>query len=173
MCNAGGIPPKTNHTGRKTLVQKLQDNDDLPNQIIQITGHKNLQSINNYCSLRERQIENISNILTSTALMNHEVSEVSQGAFHFPVGAPPFQHYQLAASSSTSSVHENQLQTMFHGNAITGGVFNINMASSQSAVSSPESELPKKKFHWVMCFESDSGSSKENWSWSCEQRVQQ
>ena len=173
MCNAGGIPPKTNHTGRKTLVQKLQDNDDLPNQIIQITGHKNLQSINNYCSLRERQIENISNILTSTALMNHEVSEVSQGAFHFPVGAPPFQHYQLAASSSTSSVHENQLQTMFHGNAITGGVFNINMASSQSAVSSPESELPKKKFHWVMCFELDSGSSKENWSWSCEQRVQQ
>ena len=147
MCNAGGIPPKTNHTGRKTLVQKLQDNDDLPNQIIQITGHKNLQSINNYCSLRERQIENISNILTSTALMNHEVSEVSQGAFHFPVGAPPFQHYQLAASSSTSSVHENQLQTMFYGNAITGGVFNINMASSQSAVSSPESELPKKKFH--------------------------
>ena len=173
MCNAGGIPPKTNHTGRKTLVQKLQDNDDLPNQIIQITGHKNLQSINNYCSLRERQIENISNILTSTALMNHEVSEVSQGAFHFPVGAPPFQHYQLAASSSTSSMHENQLQTMFHGNAITGGVFNINMASSQSAVSSPESEPPKKKFRWVMCIESDSAGSKENWSWSCEQRVQQ
>ena len=172
MCNAGGIPPKTNHTGRKTLVQKLQDNDDLPNQIIQITGHKNLQSINNYCSLRERQIENISNILTSTALMNHEVSEVSQGAFHFPVGAPPFQHYQLAASSSTSSVHENQLQTMFHGNAITGGVFNINMASSQSAVSSPESEPPKKKFRRVMCIESNSGSQ-ENWSWSCEQRVQQ
>ena len=144
MCDAGGIPPKTNHTSRKTLVQKLQDNDVLPNQIIQITGHKNLQSINNYSSLRERQIENISNILSSTALTNHEVSEVSRGAF--PVGAPPFQHYQLAASSSTSSMHENQLQTMFHGNAITGGVFNINMASSQSAVSSPESEPPKKKF---------------------------
>ena len=48
MCDAGGIPPKTNHTSRKTLVQKLQDSDVLPNQIIQITGHKNLQSINNY-----------------------------------------------------------------------------------------------------------------------------
>ena len=56
------------------------------------------------------------------------------------------------------SVHENQLQTMFHGNAITGGVFNINMASSQSAVSSPESEPPKKKFRRVMCIESNSGS---------------
>ena len=38
---------------------------------------------------------------------------------------------------------------MFYGNAITGGVFNINMASSQSAVSSPESEPPKKKFRRV------------------------
>ena len=74
MCDAGGIPPKTNHTSRKTLVQKLQDNDVLPNQIIQITGHKNLQSINNYSSQRERQMENISNILSSTASTNREVS---------------------------------------------------------------------------------------------------
>ena len=127
-------------------MQNLQDNDDPPNQIVQITGHKNLQSINNYSSLRERQMENISNILSSTASTNHEVSDVSRGAFHFPVTAPPFHHYQLAASSSTSSVHENQLQTMFYGNTITGGVFNINMASSQSATGSPESEAPKKKF---------------------------
>ena len=113
MCEAGGIPPKTNHAGRKTHVQKLQDNDVLPNQIKQITGHKNLQSINNYSRLRGRQMENISNILSGTGWMNCEDSEVSRGAFHFLVGAPPFQHYQLAASSSTSSVHENQLQTMF------------------------------------------------------------
>ena len=53
MCEVGGIPRKTNHAGRKTLVQKLQDNDVPPNQIIQITGHKNLQSINNYSGLRE------------------------------------------------------------------------------------------------------------------------
>ena len=33
MCEAGGIPPKTNHAGRKILVQKLQDNDVPPNQI--------------------------------------------------------------------------------------------------------------------------------------------
>ena len=118
MCEAGGIPRKTNHAGRKTLVPKLQDNDFTPNQIVQITGHKNLQSINNYSSLRERQMENISNILSRTASTNREVSDVSRGAFHFPVGAPPFHHCQLAASSSTSSVHENQLQTMFYGNTI-------------------------------------------------------
>ena len=50
-----------------TLLQKLQDNNVLPNQIVQITGHKNLQSINNYSSLRERQMENISKILSSSS----------------------------------------------------------------------------------------------------------
>ena len=37
----------------KTLVQKIQVNNVPPNQIVHITGHKNLQSINNYSSLRE------------------------------------------------------------------------------------------------------------------------
>ena len=42
MTQAAGISGKTNHSGRKTLVQKLQDSGVPPNQIIQITGHKNL-----------------------------------------------------------------------------------------------------------------------------------
>ena len=49
---------KTNHSGRKTLVQKLQDSGIPPNQITQImAGHKNVQSVNNYSSLREKQME--------------------------------------------------------------------------------------------------------------------
>ena len=50
----------------KPLVQKLQESGVPPNQIIQITGHKNLQSVNNYSSLREQQMESISRILSST-----------------------------------------------------------------------------------------------------------
>ena len=53
MTETAGISVKTNHSGGETLVQKLQDNDVPPNQIVQITGHKNLLSINNYSSLRE------------------------------------------------------------------------------------------------------------------------
>ena len=52
MTETAGISVKTNHSARKTLVQKLQDNDVPPNQIVQITGHKNLQSVNNYRSLQ-------------------------------------------------------------------------------------------------------------------------
>ena len=44
MTQVAGISGKTNHSGRKTSVQKLQDSGVPPNQIIQITGHKNLVS---------------------------------------------------------------------------------------------------------------------------------
>ena len=60
MTQTAGISGKTNHSGRKTLVQKLLDSGVPPNQIIRITGHKNVQSVNNYSSLREKQMESIS-----------------------------------------------------------------------------------------------------------------
>ena len=66
ITQAAGISGKTNHSGRKTSVQKLQDSGVPPNQIIQITGHKNVHSVNNYISLREKQMESISRIFSST-----------------------------------------------------------------------------------------------------------
>ena len=49
---AAGISSKANHcVHRKSLVQKLQVSGVPPNQIIQIMGHKKLQSVNNYNSL--------------------------------------------------------------------------------------------------------------------------
>ena len=54
MTQAAGISGETNHNGRKTLGQKLQHSGAPPSQIIQITGHKNLQSVKNYSSLREK-----------------------------------------------------------------------------------------------------------------------
>ena len=49
----------TNHSGRKTLTQTLLNHDVPPTQIIQVTGHKNLQSVNNYGAMGERQQENV------------------------------------------------------------------------------------------------------------------
>ena len=58
---------KTNHSGRKTLVKKLQDSGVPPNQMTQImAGHKNVQSVNNYSSLQEKQMQSISRILSWT-----------------------------------------------------------------------------------------------------------
>ena len=44
-----------NHSTRKHLVQKLVDNNIPPNEIVQITGHKNVNSLNNLTSLYLRE----------------------------------------------------------------------------------------------------------------------
>ena len=56
----------TNHSGRKRMIQKLNDQEVLPTHIMQIFGHKNVQRLNDYSSLLEKQQRNISNILHST-----------------------------------------------------------------------------------------------------------
>ena len=67
----------TNHNARKTLVQKLRESDVPPTEIVQITGHKNLQSINNYSSSGEKQQMAISTLL-STACSSTSVSQQLQ-----------------------------------------------------------------------------------------------
>ena len=124
MTETAGISVKTNRSGGETLVQKLQDNDVPPNQIVQITGHKNLLSINYYSLLRERQIKNISKIWSSSSSTMNAVLPAVQQSLKSP---------------------ESTLQTMFQGNYITGGVFNINLAATKNTITSPELGPKAKK----------------------------
>ena len=98
MTRAAGISGKTNHSGRKTLVQKLQDSGVPPNQIIQITGHKNVQSVNNYSSLREKQMESISRILSSTTKAATNVAQTENN-----LTAQHLVEHRIASTSTTSS----------------------------------------------------------------------
>jgi len=41
----------TNHSARKQMIQKLNDHEVPPTHIMQISEHKNIQSLNNYSSL--------------------------------------------------------------------------------------------------------------------------
>ena len=98
MTQAARISVKTNHSGRKTLVQKLHDSGVPPNQIIQITGHKNLQSVNNYSFLWEKQMESISLILCSTTKAATDVAQTENN-----VTVKPLAEYRVASMSTTSS----------------------------------------------------------------------
>ena len=49
----------TNHSERKNLVQKLSDESVPPTDILQISGHRNVQSVLNHSSIREKTTENI------------------------------------------------------------------------------------------------------------------
>ena len=66
-----------NHSTRKHLVQKLVDNDIPPGEIIQITRHKNVNSLNNYSSLSDKKQQQISAVLSNAASTSQILSAVS------------------------------------------------------------------------------------------------
>ncbi|XP_052216542.1 uncharacterized protein KIAA1958 homolog isoform X2 [Dreissena polymorpha] len=57
-------PRITPYSARKHLIQKLNDENVPAHQIIQISGHRNINSLNNYSSLNKEQSKNISKILS-------------------------------------------------------------------------------------------------------------
>ena len=73
----------TNHSARKRMIQKLNDHEVPPTHIMQISGHKNVHSLNNYSSLSaEKQQRDICNIMSAStsasgSLAIQETEEVS------------------------------------------------------------------------------------------------
>ena len=56
MAEKAGLAPKVkNHSSRKTMIQTLTNNDIPATDIIQLSGHKNLQSVTNYSVVSEKQ----------------------------------------------------------------------------------------------------------------------
>ena len=56
----------TNHSARKYLLQKLREHNLEGTDIMQISGHKNVASINNYSKISEEKHKQISKILSNT-----------------------------------------------------------------------------------------------------------
>ena len=65
MAQKAGLGPNfKNHSGRKTMIQTLVNNDVPPTDILQLSGHKNVQSITNYSTVSQKQQSNMSHTLT-------------------------------------------------------------------------------------------------------------
>ena len=78
-----------NHSTRKHLVQKLVDNNIAPNEIEQITGHKNINSLDNYSAISDRRQQHTSTVLsrrgessTSVASPKVTVDEITSLSFY-------------------------------------------------------------------------------------------
>ena len=64
MAQKAGLGPNLkNHSGRKTMIQTLVNNDVPPTDIMQLSGHKNVQSITNYSTVSQKQQLNMSHTL--------------------------------------------------------------------------------------------------------------
>ena len=57
----------TNHSARKRMMQKLNDNNVPLTHIMQLSGHRNLQSVNSYSTLSKEQQKNMSLILSDNS----------------------------------------------------------------------------------------------------------
>ena len=72
---------KAGFENRRMMIQILNDIDIPQTHIMQISGHRNVQSINNYSHFSQQQQENMSLILGSTESMSHESSYESVSGF--------------------------------------------------------------------------------------------
>ena len=54
-----------NHRSRKTMIQTLSENDIPPSHMAQLSGHKNLKSIENYSKVSTKQQMKMSQVLSS------------------------------------------------------------------------------------------------------------
>ena len=92
-------------------------------------------------------MENISRILSSSSPTTNAVVQAQQS----------LQCNFTEAHSSTSAA-ENTLHSIFQGNYITGGVFNINLAPTKNTVKNPELGPKPKKRRCVIESDSSGGS---------------
>ena len=120
MAEKAGLGPNvTNHSGRKTMIQALTNNDIPATDIIQLSGHKNLQSVTNYSVVPEKQ----------QVKMSHTLSELFTGRSHVVEKSNLSQVSECfsttvhSAGSAADYQQGQQAMPLFTGAVIHGGQF--------------------------------------------------
>ena len=160
MCKQAGLNPDkklSNHSARKYLVQKLNDNNVPANQIMQISGHKNIASINNYSHINEKQHRHISNVLHSN--VSNAAVDTENAAPNTFVTQAPAQSFlkqssntRVNSESSTTFRVSGGFQSIF-GAQILGGTFHVHLHQNNA---SHEQKSPARKRLRIAETDSDS-----------------
>jgi len=140
-------PNFKNHSGRKTLIQTLVNNVP-PTDIMQLSGHKNVQSITGYSTVSQKQQLNMS--LTLTALSSGEIapqsgSSIAEKRKHrfdeltHPIFCPTF--------CQQSKQGAQQPLSLFSGAVISGGHIRVAINTiNQLPTLSVQEENPSKTY---------------------------
>ena len=111
-----------NHSARKRIIQTLNDKDIPPGHIMQLSGHKNVQSINNYSHVSQEQQKSMSRILSGSTSMvqteTHSLVETRKHQSPTPTAAGLFKgavfyggNFTININSSSSSTEGHKQQT--------------------------------------------------------------
>jgi len=129
----------TNHSARKRMIRKLNDHEVPRTHIIQISGHKNVQSLNNYSPLSEKQQWDISNIMSASTSASRSLA---------------IQESEEVSLSTGNQQSPQQALSLFQGANKQGGTFNISI-NSVSQQSPNLSLLSVKHRHYMIESDSD------------------
>ncbi len=136
MAEKAGLGPNiSNHSGGKAMMQTLTNNDVPPTDIVQLSGHKNLQSVS------QNQQMKISRALANLATCKESsTSSISEQKPNREV-----EHQQ-----------QQQAMALFSGAVIQGGHISISINSlNQSPVAVTENVSPQK-YKRIRLIDSDS-----------------
>ena len=152
----------TNHSVRKHLVQKCVDLNLPPTDTVQITGHKNLQSVNNYSKLNENKQKAISRALNNKSHQNAGFPllgiENQQPAYTLACQQAGSDNPKPDGTINSISYSQSALSSYFGTTTISGGTFTFNAGKASPCKCSRErvqSPSPlRKKFKRIRQIES-------------------
>ena len=157
-----------NHSVRKHLLQKCNDMNLPPTETIQISAHKNLQSVNNYSKMNENRQKQVSKSLVPGN--NEIVSQTTESRGNLNLS----RNWSRAAGpgqSGNNFSYSQQAMASYFGSStmISGGTFvfnagagSCNCCSSHSQSVSDQHKLQERprKFKQILPID-DSSSDKE------------
>ena len=95
----------TNHSARKTLVKKLKKQHLERSSIIKVTGHRNVNSLDDYDEADEEEQQHLSNAISRRNYL------LSEPALKENINSVPFRQYSSAASASNSTCSDIQVHS--------------------------------------------------------------
>ena len=125
LAGAGGLSGrKSNHCARKTMVTKLCQNDTPDSTVMQLTGHKSVQSLNHYKVPSLRQQEALSHVLSDCACAGSSPATSASVAGSSRAPLVPIQLCEQPARQQASTLKlTNSCSSAYQG-LFTGATFN-------------------------------------------------
>ena len=146
-----------NHSTRKHLVQKLIDNEIPPNEIVQITGHKNVSSLNNYSTLSSAKRQCISAVLSNISSQKRPMpTEISGHSCQQTVSL------EEMSTASTSYLPASSTAMPPTGSLLHGcHIGTVKITNIFQGINPAEKQIKTKKCRRIIVSESDESSQSQ------------
>ena len=171
MASEAKIPNKriTNHSARKTSISTLKHSNFDPLNIAQLSGHRNLKSLNDYSSASDEQQKAMSFAISNRLHGKHKVQQFMEAPPPPPVPAPSrslsscssvlqdiSNKPTIPSSKPTEKCTATNLPPMFENLIFHNCVFNLGTSSNcnpRNVDKAGKSPMPRKR-HYVI-YDSD------------------